>query len=411
MNKSIWKLLLSAVLSACLLAGCSGDELRSAADSMAAGLEEKGFLNQKISFSYADKETGAAELISDEAYYDGLNSTELMLFTGDENFTNEDYRAFAGEQVLEMTAEDQAALNACIDMLQEDFDELGFSLPFGSNFSFIKTTMKERKDSIIYTAGSDICVSQDFIDMTESEDEYEKYMAEYLLSAELFRVIANNDPYFRENMYRILGFTIENEEPDFSEEVRSKLVKDSPSAKYDAHASFTLDGVPTEGTVVFYTEKKPKAGKSLYDICTAGVVPWDEPDRIVPAEKIPDFYVVMGRNLGEVISVDDCLSWNFGLATAFPVTENEELGDFPNPSIINEMHAFLANGTPTKSVTGKNTPEGEGEVTEDELEAVAMEVIRGYWGNANERIERLTAAGYDAKVVQKRVNEIMKTLR
>jgi murein DD-endopeptidase MepM/ murein hydrolase activator NlpD len=41
------------------------------------------------------------------------------------------------------------------------------------------------------------------------------------------------------------------------------------------------------------------------------------------------------------------------------------------------------------------------------LETLAGEVIRGNWGNGEERVRRLTGAGYDAKVVQARVNEIL----
>ena len=43
--------------------------------------------------------------------------------------------------------------------------------------------------------------------------------------------------------------------------------------------------------------------------------------------------------------------------------------------------------------------------TVDEL---AREVIRGLWGNGDDRRNRLTAAGYDYEAVQKRVNELLK---
>lgn len=39
-------------------------------------------------------------------------------------------------------------------------------------------------------------------------------------------------------------------------------------------------------------------------------------------------------------------------------------------------------------------------------EAVAKEVIAGKWGNGEERKEKLKAAGYDAEAVQKKVNEL-----
>lgn len=41
------------------------------------------------------------------------------------------------------------------------------------------------------------------------------------------------------------------------------------------------------------------------------------------------------------------------------------------------------------------------------LNDVAMEVIRGDWGSGPERTRQLTAAGYDAAAVQRRVNELL----
>lgn len=42
------------------------------------------------------------------------------------------------------------------------------------------------------------------------------------------------------------------------------------------------------------------------------------------------------------------------------------------------------------------------------VEDIAREVIAGKWGNGAERKKRLTAAGYDAAAVQKRVNNLLK---
>ena len=53
----------------------------------------------------------------------------------------------------------------------------------------------------------------------------------------------------------------------------------------------------------------------------------------------------------------------------------------------------------------KNSPKPD----RKSLETLANEVIRGDWGNGIERVRRLTAAGYDSKTVQKRVNEILRS--
>ena len=48
------------------------------------------------------------------------------------------------------------------------------------------------------------------------------------------------------------------------------------------------------------------------------------------------------------------------------------------------------------------------EVKKDNHE-IALEVLSGLWGNGQDRIDRLSAAGYDAEEVQTEVNKILKT--
>ena len=42
------------------------------------------------------------------------------------------------------------------------------------------------------------------------------------------------------------------------------------------------------------------------------------------------------------------------------------------------------------------------------MDELAKEVIRGDWGNGQERKEKLTEAGYDYVIIQKSVNELLK---
>lgn len=53
---------------------------------------------------------------------------------------------------------------------------------------------------------------------------------------------------------------------------------------------------------------------------------------------------------------------------------------------------------------GANRPNGCVDAASD-LDKVAWSVIQGDWGNGEERVDRLTDAGYDAQVVQELVNE------
>lgn len=59
------------------------------------------------------------------------------------------------------------------------------------------------------------------------------------------------------------------------------------------------------------------------------------------------------------------------------------------------------------SETVTDTKPAEPEKPKKTVDELAKEVIKGLWGNGQDRKNRLTAAGYDYDAVQKRVNEIM----
>ncbi len=63
---------------------------------------------------------------------------------------------------------------------------------------------------------------------------------------------------------------------------------------------------------------------------------------------------------------------------------------------VNEMLNPPKPTTATPLSTGKS------------IEEIAKEVIRGNWGNGQERKDRLAAAGYDYATVQAKVNELLK---
>ena len=57
---------------------------------------------------------------------------------------------------------------------------------------------------------------------------------------------------------------------------------------------------------------------------------------------------------------------------------------------------------------GKKVYPADAPSTKKSIDAIAREVIRGDWGNGDERRHKLTAAGYDYSAVQKRVNELLR---
>lgn len=68
----------------------------------------------------------------------------------------------------------------------------------------------------------------------------------------------------------------------------------------------------------------------------------------------------------------------------------------------------LVNDGSGSTVYGWVNAENVQPVTKKTVDEIAREVIRGDWGNGDERKKRLTEAGYNYTVVQARVNQLMR---
>ena len=69
--------------------------------------------------------------------------------------------------------------------------------------------------------------------------------------------------------------------------------------------------------------------------------------------------------------------------------------------LLNDNAHVATNLTTGSKASGTSAPSKS-------INEVAKEVINGKWGNGSDRTNRLTAAGYDAKVVQNEVNRILR---
>jgi len=72
--------------------------------------------------------------------------------------------------------------------------------------------------------------------------------------------------------------------------------------------------------------------------------------------------------------------------------------------LLNDSHHTAINLDDGSEIS-ENSPAPE--PSKKSIEEIAKEVIRGDWGNGQERIDRLTAAGYSASEIQNEVNRIL----
>lgn len=102
------------------------------------------------------------------------------------------------------------------------------------------------------------------------------------------------------------------------------------------------------------------------------------------------------KDNGDVV----CSNSNYG-GTYFYLTTHTKASGYNNydPNLKFEGFIYVYRG---------EDENGKVEVQpQKSIEEIANEVIKGIWGNGNERKERLTNAGYDYMAIQNKVNEIV----
>jgi hypothetical protein len=138
-------------------------------------------------------------------------------------------------------------------------------------------------------------------------------------------------------MYDILGFTITEEEPAFTDEVKAQLYLNPNIDGYTAYAEFTVDGTKKKAVIVAYSDAEEPEKAEYNELVKSGIVLLDNPDKIIANADVSDFIDVIGRNAGRSISIEDCLAMNFSYALVYGTMQN-----YNSPEIIHGILNALA---------------------------------------------------------------------
>lgn len=287
----------------------------------------------KVGFHLATKEEGRALITADDTYISRSTPSDFRLRLGRDNVTAADYKEFASRQVRDFSESDRLAISNAFARLNRRFAALGFKSPLTNEVVLVKTTMREEFRAAGYTRGSAVYLREDL------PPNAPDMMLDQFLAHEVFHVLSRQSPEFRRRMYEAIGFSI-CEEPKFSEEVRAHIANNPDVERYDCKGVFTIDGKPTEATIVTYLPDLNCRPRDFFRKVRPVVVPISQPGRVLRTEEVPDFWKVVGKNTGYVIAAEECVADNFALALM--VFDNPEvMSTLPNPEITRKIIAAL----------------------------------------------------------------------
>lgn len=300
--------------------------------------QESESTHQGLKYGFADAKEGAAYIKANKDYLEGLTQNDLDFRMQKKDATLEEYIAFAEQQVRDFTEKEKEGISACMQSIWEICEKNQYTLPDIGEVTFVKTTMQEEAGATAYTHGTHIYVGEGLISFLSSNYQWARDYGTTILVHELFHCLTRNDAGFREDMYGIIGFSIQEEEFAFSKEVREQMLSNPDVGKHNSYATFRIDGKDRECVVVLASTRPfQKSGDNMFNLMMVGLVPLDDLSVMYPSDSAENFWEVFGRNTDYVIDPEEALADNFSYAVMYGVNGMS----YPSPEIIQEICDYL----------------------------------------------------------------------
>ncbi len=340
MGRKIIAMLLASTML--MLGGCSVDVTvnengKVAVDDISS--EESSKVDEAqdhIAYSFATKEEGIDLLMSNTEYYDGFTQNDLDYKMQKKGASMDEYLDFAKDQVLDFTEEEKAVIDRIMSEIEDIISENGYVLPELDPIVFINTTQKEECGAAAYTHGTQIYFNAKWFTDPEIGD-----FATVVMAHELFHCLTRSNPDFRKEMYRLIGFTVQDEDFILPPSALEYYISNPDVEHHNAYATFTIGGEKVDCFTAFLTTKHfEKAGDSFFDYCTTALIPIDGSDVYYTLEDASDFYDVFGKNTGYVIDPEECMADNFSYALIYGAEGKDGKG-YETPEIIEGILNYM----------------------------------------------------------------------
>lgn len=285
----------------------------------------------RIKFCFADKSEGIELRLANEDYFNNLSQQDLNFRMQKKDASLDEYKDFSKSQILDFTIKQKKLIKEAVMNVQKKINEGRYNLPLNDEIIFINTNAKDECDAAGYTQKNQIYLKNEYV------SEYYPGLLENVIAHELFHCLTRANPQFREDMYRIIGFSISKDEPEFPENIQEILISNPDVEKNDSYATFTINGKKRECYMVWYL-KEPfqNAGNSFFYFGTTGLIPRDDLSTIYNINAASDFWEILGKNTEYVTAAEECLADNFSDAIRFGINVQYE-----SPEIIKKMITYM----------------------------------------------------------------------
>ena len=211
-----------------------------------------------------------------------------------------------------------------------------YELPSIDEIVYVKTDMNLEqgvcRGATGYTHGKEIYLNSISILLSFIPESAEYF--DMLMWHELFHCLTRNNPDFRAEMYKLINFTVTDEDFEFPPCVSDKYIHNPDVEHHDSYATFTIDGKEIDCFTVWTKLKHFSEAKTEEDADEVTVLcPIDGTDTYFLMEKESNYKEVFGTNTDYVEDPEECMADNFKYAMYYGIDGKDGQG-YPNPEII-----------------------------------------------------------------------------
>lgn len=301
----------------------------------------------KFAYRFADREEGISLLLGNTEYYNNLNQNDMDYRVQKKGATFEELQAFTAEQVSEFSEEEKQGIAKSMSAIESILNENGYVLPETDEIVFVRTTQLEEGGAEAYTHKTEIYYGDDAMEGMLSDDEATQRIYNELMCHEIFHCLTRNNPQFREDMYSIIGFTVQDEDFELGPEVR-ELAYSNPDVDHrNSYATFTINGEEMDCFPVLMVEPFEKEGEDYVYFplhMMISLVPVDDTNTYYSVlddeENFKAYFDVVGRNTGYVIDPEECMADNFSYAIVNG-KDGRDGEPYKTPEIIDKIIDYL----------------------------------------------------------------------
>ena len=207
-----------------------------------------------INFHFATIEEGRTLITTEDNYARNLSKFDIIARLQNPQGTEVELTDLSVRSLREWTEEEKEKIKIMMYAINDSIRKNNFRLPLPPTITLVKSTLEEEGGAAGYTRSNWIALTDRlFTHLPES-------FHTTLLLHELFHVLTRNSIEFKREMYATIGFTVENQELKYPQDLLNLRISNPDIDKYDSYATFMVDGEAQKCAMILYADKPYTSG-------------------------------------------------------------------------------------------------------------------------------------------------------